>query len=134
MAAITFLQSIVVPHEAIDNLGHVNNVYYLNWIQDISVAHWEATVSAEQHRKLCWVALQHVIDYKAAAFEGDELLLTTWIDASTGVRSVRRVDITRQSDQKLIVSAKTSWCLVDADTHRPKRIPQEIIDLFNTKR
>jgi acyl-CoA thioester hydrolase len=26
----------------IDELGHVNNAVWLQWVQDIAVAHWEA--------------------------------------------------------------------------------------------
>src|SRR3989475_6121020 len=42
--------SVVEPGD-IDDLGHVNNVVYLRWVQDVAAAHWEATIAprSEEH-------------------------------------------------------------------------------------
>ena len=37
-----------VREEDIDGLGHVNNVVYLSWIQDVAKAHWLSVASPEQ--------------------------------------------------------------------------------------
>src|ERR1035438_10892694 len=40
---------ITIPVEPadIDELGHVNNVAYLRWVQDVTVAHWRAIAAVE---------------------------------------------------------------------------------------
>ena len=32
----------------IDELGHVNNVVYLAWVQDVAIAHWNFLTTPEQ--------------------------------------------------------------------------------------
>lgn len=36
--------------EHIDELGHVNNTVWVQWVQDIATAHWAAVASPE-HRE-----------------------------------------------------------------------------------
>ena len=40
--ATSFEISIAVLPSDIDGLGHVNNVVYVRWVQDVAVAHWNA--------------------------------------------------------------------------------------------
>ncbi|MBL7861887.1 MAG: acyl-CoA thioesterase, partial [Cyclobacteriaceae bacterium] len=35
-----FTTEILVDAADIDNLGHVNNVIYLRYVQDVATAHW----------------------------------------------------------------------------------------------
>ncbi len=123
------IEKNVLP-AAIDHLGHVNNVVYLEWVQEVSQAHWNTCASESIKQNYYWVALQHSITYKKPAFEGDVLELKTWIESLDGVKSERRVLITRLSDRALIAKSETIWCLIDAKTQRPKRIPQEIKALY----
>ena len=37
----------VMPAD-IDQLGHVNNVVYLRWVQDAAVAHWTAVATEQE--------------------------------------------------------------------------------------
>ena len=55
----------------IDEQGHVNNVAYLRWIQDIAVAHWRHAASDEMIAKFSWIVVRHEIDYKKQAFENE---------------------------------------------------------------
>ncbi len=72
------------------------------------------------------MVMRHEIDYHAAAMEGDVLSIYTWVDAATGVKQDRHVSIQRASDGKELASAKTTWCLLDPMTGRPKRISEEL--------
>ena len=76
------------------------------------------------------MALNHYISYKAASFEGDELVIETWIVSLEGVKSERKYKIYRPKDNKTIVEAKTEWCLLKSETKRPSRVPKEIQDMF----
>ena len=40
-----FVLPITVEASDIDELGHVNNVVYLRWVQEIATAHWQAAAT-----------------------------------------------------------------------------------------
>lgn len=125
-----FSIAIKVQPSDIDDLDHVNNVVYLRWVQDVAAAHWDKIASAEMKGKYLWVVLRHEIDYKNSAVLGDELIAKTWVSSCEGVRSVRNVKLHQALNGKLIAEAKTTWCLLDAQTMRPKRIEDDIISIF----
>ena len=58
-----FSHSFRVFAAEIDAQNHVNNVAYLQWIQDIAVAHWQTAATAEQLENYTWVVIRHEIDY-----------------------------------------------------------------------
>ncbi len=113
----------------IDTLGHVNNVVYLRWVQEAAQAHWNSLTSITLRIELAWVVIRHEIDYYQSAKLTDELYALTWVEASDGVKSIRIVEIFNQSEKRL-AKARTTWCLIDAKTQRPKRISEEIKILF----
>ncbi|EAP87839.1 acyl-CoA thioesterase [Croceibacter atlanticus] len=125
-----FSKTFVVTKAAIDDLNHVNNVVYLQWCMDIAEQHWEERAVQSVKDEYVWVALNHYISYKAASFEGDELVIETWIVSLEGVKSERKYKIYRPKDNKTIVEAKTEWCLLKSETKRPSRVPKEIQDMF----
>lgn len=47
MAAEVFIQRFPVAAADIDELGHVNNIVYLRYAQDIAIAHWRSRAPAE---------------------------------------------------------------------------------------
>lgn len=121
---------ITVAAEAIDERNHVNNLAYLAWCLQAAESHWKLNASVGLQQDYVWVVLQHIIDYKASAFEGELLEVVTWVESSKGVRSTRRFEIFRIKDQKLLVSAKTTWCLLNAKSLRPVKVTDEIRNLF----
>jgi len=117
-----------VKEQDIDTLNHVNNVVYLQWVNDISEIHWSLLSNESINSKYFWVVLRHEIDYINQAFLDDEIAVYTWIGASSGVKSIRNVHIYKGDD--LLIKAKSTWCLIDAKTHRPTRIKQDIMDIL----
>ncbi|MGL6268384.1 MAG: acyl-CoA thioesterase, partial [Chitinophagaceae bacterium] len=79
--------------------------------------------------ELAWVVIRHEIDYFQSTKLTDKLYAQTWVESSEGVKSIRIVEIFNQSE-KLLAKARTTWCLIDAETQRPKRISEEIKTLF----
>ena len=130
MSSEKFESTIIVPKSAIDDMNHVNNVMYLQWVQDIAKKHWETKTNTQIRDTYVWVVLNHYISYHSPAFEKDELILQTWIDNYHGAKSERHTKIILASSQKVIVTAKTMWCLLHKETLRPIRINQEISTLF----
>jgi acyl-CoA thioester hydrolase len=116
----------IIPSD-IDDLGHVNNVVYLRWVQEASAAHWAVLADEQIRRDNVWVVLRHEIDYTAPAVPGDDPYALTWVGETEGVRSVRFVNI-YNSRNKMLAAARTTWCLLDAKTGRPKRVDGLILD------
>lgn len=125
-----FQKKIQVTNEDLDELKHVNNVRYVQWIQDISKEHWDKLTTAAIQEKVIWVVLNHNIDYKSAAVLGDEILLKTYIESSKGALSIRVVEMFNNQTQELLVKSKTKWCLLNPETLKPIRISEEILSLF----
>lgn len=125
-----FDQEVIVKAEHIDELQHVNNVVYVQWVQDVAKAHWESLAPKDVQEKYIWMVLRHEIDYSGQAMEGDVLVAKTWVAWSEGVKSERHVEIRNKETSKVIVNAKTLWCLLDAQSKRPKRIEEDITSVF----
>ena len=126
-----FEKTINVQSQDLDELDHVNNVRYLQWVQDIAKAHWEQNVTPEILQNFFWVVVSHFIEYKGSALLNDELILKTYVAKSEGFKSTRIVEMYRKSDNRLLVKAETVWCLMSMETKRPTRITPEIANLFN---
>jgi acyl-CoA thioester hydrolase len=89
---------LVIPVDSadIDELGHVNNVAYLRWVQDVAVAHWRAVAAVEDQSKLRWVAVRHEIDYKHPAYLGDGIVVArTWVGTASRIRFERHTELLR---------------------------------------
>ncbi|MCQ0110797.1 acyl-CoA thioesterase [Zhouia amylolytica] len=121
---------ITVRKEDLDSMNHVNNVRYVQWVQDIAEEHWIALTDKILQEKYLWVVLSHHIEYKGEALVNDIIKLKTYVANSEGVRSVRIVEMYNSQTDKLLVKAETNWCLINASTKKPLRIPQEIKDIF----
>jgi len=125
-----FSITITVHKNDIDELGHVNNVVYVRWVQEAAAAHWDSLASSEIKQKYVWVVLRHEIDYLSASFKNDTITATTWVGESNGARSERFVHITHSKTGKLIAKAKTIWCMLDGPTMKPKRLDEDTIKLL----
>jgi acyl-CoA thioester hydrolase len=122
----TFDHRVVVLEADIDNMNHVNNVVYVQWVQDAASAHWNSIFPIEFRNRFKWVVLRHEIDYHSPAMLSDELIAKTWVTDYDGAKSTRMVRIIRESDGKILAEAKTLWCLLNAANNRPMRIGDEI--------
>lgn len=127
-----YCHRVKVKQEEIDDLDHVNNVVYVAWVQEAAAAHWNTF--PESLRSQCkWVVMRHEIDYAAPAVEGDAISLFTWVDVASGAKQDRFVSIVRDADGLELAHAKTTWCLLDPVTGRPKRISAEIDRVLRSK-
>jgi acyl-CoA thioester hydrolase len=131
MAAEIFTQRFPVDAADIDELGHVNNIVYLRYAQEIAIAHWRSRASAEMVANLVWVVLRHEADYRAALTLRDDVEVRTHVDdAPKGASWTRFVDIYKAGSDKPAVQIKSNWCLLDANTRRVKCVPMEIVQRF----
>lgn len=123
-----FQHSFVVSESEIDLQGHVNNVAYVKWIQDVAVAHWNFATDEETRRRYIWILTRHEIDYKKQTFENEEVIAATWVGKAKRITCERYTEITRGTD--LLVEAKSTWCFIDRETSKPARITSEIKEIF----
>ncbi len=132
MTLAPFEMSFTAMPEHIDQLGHVNNAVWVQWMEQIAVAHWEAVAEAAHKDAYFWVVTRHEIDYLRPALEGDRITARTWVpDPPKGARSDRNVELSG-NDGRLCVRARTSWAMIDKASGRPVRVPAEVIAPFHT--
>jgi acyl-CoA thioester hydrolase len=122
---------IAVTPDDIDVLGHVNNVAYLRWVQDVAIAHWTALASPADQEKTRWLVVRHEIDYKQPARLADTILARTWVGTATRVRFERFTELRRAADGVMLAKARTLWCSVDAATLRPATVSDEVRAVFS---
>lgn len=126
----TFELTFTAAREHIDELGHVNNAVWVQWIQQVAVAHWEAVADPAHWDDYYWVVVRHEIDYLRAAVDGDRLIARTWVgEAPKGARFDRHVEFTGP-DGKVCVRARTDWAIIDRASGRPIRVPAKVIAPF----
>ncbi|MGA8853298.1 MAG: acyl-CoA thioesterase [Christiangramia sp.] len=123
-------KKLVVEEKHLDKQKHVNNVQYVQWVQDVAEEHWEKRASEEQKAKVIWVVVKHEISYKKEAFLGDNISLQTYVGNTTHVTSTRHVIVKNAETGKLLVEAKTTWCLLDAETKKPVKISEDLKNVF----
>jgi acyl-CoA thioester hydrolase len=129
-AAPTFEAELVARAEHIDELDHVNNAVWVQWVQDVAVAHWRSVAAPEHDAAYFWVVVRHEIDYLRPAFEGDRITARTWIDPQLqGARSTRHMEFLGP-DGKVLVRARTQWAIIDKTAGRPVRVPREVVAPF----
>ena len=127
-----FAYEFTVPAGALDRNGHVNNVNFVQWMQDAAVRHFDfiGGIPPMQAAGATWVVRSHTIEYLRPAFAGDRLEVRTWVANLRRVRSLRCYRFVRLSDGKLLVKGETDWVFVDAATGAPRLIPGEVARIF----
>lgn len=117
------------PHH-IDELGHVNNSVWVQWVQDMATSHWSAVADPLHQEQYFWVVIRHEIDYRGNIAEGESATGTTCIpDDAKGAKSVRVVEFT-DAQGKQLVSAKTTWAMLDRGSGRLARVRPEVLAPF----
>lgn len=116
----------------IDANGHVNNVVYLGWAQDLAITHWDAWTSPEERAPWSWVARRHEVDYRRELLPGEVAAGYTWVGELKGPRFERYVRIDGP-DGEMCAQARTDWVLIDIAAKRPARVLPWMIERFTPK-
>jgi acyl-CoA thioester hydrolase len=116
--------------EHIDELGHVNNAVWVQWMEQVAVAHWRSVADAEHQDAYFWVVVRHEIDYLRAVLEGERITARTWVgDNLKGAKFDRHIEFVG-ADGKPRVRSRTDWAIIDKASGRPIRIPPEVVAPF----
>ena len=122
-----FEMELTARPEHIDVLGHVNNAVWVQWMEQVAVAHWESVADPAHKDAYFWVVVRHEIDYLRAALEGDRILARTWVgDGPQGAKFDRHMQFVAQ-DGKTCVRARSWWAIIDKAAGRPIRVPPEVV-------
>ena len=126
-----FEMDIHVRPEDIDKLGHVNNVIYLKWVQDVATSHWNAaSPNGHNPTSVIWVVIQHEIRYKQPTYLGDVVTARTWIGKAKRRFFERNTELLRKSDGTLLAKAITLWTPVDKETGKSVAIGEDVLAMF----
>ncbi len=116
--------------EHIDVMGHVNNAVWVQWMEAVATAHWEALAPARHREAHAWLVTRHEIDYRGNIREGESVTGETYIpEGPSGARFDRCVEF-RNAGGKVIVSARTTWAMIDLASGRLMRVPAEVAAIF----
>ena len=127
-----FIYRVIIPPQAIDMHGHMNNVYYFTLMQEAAFAHSAAvgdTVEAQYKRGEIWLIRKNEIKYIKSVKMMDEVFIHTYTQADGKATSSRYFEF--KKDGELIATGKTEFVYIDLEKNRPKAIPDEIIALYS---
>jgi len=127
------LEKCVGP-DVIDGLQHVNNAAYVAWCEEVAWQHSEFLgVSLEDYQELDRaMAIRHSeYDYILSAYEGEKLLIGTWLMASDGRLSMeRRFQIVRASDGAVLLRGKWQLVCIEISSGKPRRMPKAFLEAY----
>ncbi|MFV3412436.1 acyl-CoA thioesterase [Pseudomonas nitroreducens] len=127
-----FVIDIEVKSEDIDGLGHANNAVYVSWLERCAWRHSQSLgLDLAEYRRLdrAMAVVRHEVDYLAAAYEGDELQLATWIvESDQRLKMTRHFQLVRPADALTLLRAQTTFVCIELSSGKPKRMPVEFIE------
>ena len=82
---------------------------------------------------MVWVVRRHEIDYLKPALENDELVARTWVAPPSGATLERFIEIRRSRDGETFASVRSVWVALDAKTHRPRRVTEQLRSFFENR-
>lgn len=126
--------NLIVRDNEIDINKHVNNVVYIQWMQDAAVAHsTHLGFDTNRYKTLntAWLAKSHQISYIRPALLNDEVIVYTYISKRDKSEFTREYKIVKKSNNKVLASASTVWIYFDTLKNRVKKdVPEEILNAF----
>lgn len=127
-----FVIDIEVKFEDIDGLGHANNAVYVSWLERCAWRHSQSLgLDLAEYRRLdrAMAVVRHEVDYLAAAYEGEQLQLATWIvQSDQRLKMTRHFQLVRPADALTLLRAQTTFVCIELSTGKPKRMPVEFIE------
>jgi acyl-CoA thioester hydrolase len=122
-----------VPADAIDVNGHVSNLAYVAWMQEIAIEH--STVAGwpvERYRAIgaAWVVRSHFVEYLRPAFAGDLVSAHTWVPRFDHRAAPRRYLFVRDAARQVLAQAETRWVFIDLVTGRRRPLPEDLVGAF----
>jgi len=130
-----YVKRFVVPDDAMDRQGHVSNLAYVAWMQDVAIEH-SAAAGWPMERYLAlgagWVVRSHFVEYLRPVVAGQRMAIYTWVQEFTQRSTPRRYFFVREDDRQLVARAETRWVFVDLATGRRRPLPDDLLAAFES--
>jgi len=118
----------------IDGLDHTNNAVYVQWCERVAWSHsHQLGLTLEDYRRLdrAMAIRQGEYDYLLPSFEGEALVLGTWLTAGDGKLAMeRRFQLRRSTDGQTLMRGRWSLVCIEISSGKPKRMPPEFIEIY----
>jgi acyl-CoA thioester hydrolase len=131
MSSLSIEAAIPVRTYDIDFAGHVSNIVYVRWLEDLRYLLFERHFSLQSLMDNgCTMVLKSTtVDYRHSIKLFDGVKAKMWVD------SVSKVSITIKAEfyvgEVLTTTASHVGVFVDLEKLKPRRVPLDIIDKFN---
>jgi acyl-CoA thioester hydrolase len=122
-----------VADTLIDLMRHVNNVHYLQWLENVAWDHSVALgMTPHDYTRLGqgMVVRRHELDYVAPALLGDRVLLATWIVGLDRLSLHRRYQFVRASDGATLFRGATHFVCVEIESGRVRRMAPDFTRVY----
>ncbi len=122
-----------IRHYELDVFGHVNNVVYVQFMQEAAIeASTAAGFGPEWYRAqgTGWVVRRLSVRYLNPVTYGEAVEVATWVSKMAGVRSTREYDLTRAEDGARVARGRAEWVYIDRTTGQPARFGPDFVAAF----
>jgi acyl-CoA thioester hydrolase len=116
-----------------DPFGDLKPVNYLRWMQE---AAFEASAkvgydfSSYNQMGQWWLVRETEIQFHKPLHYKDEVEIKTWVMDFRNFRSKRAYKFRRKDTNHLVATATTDWVYLDAESHKPVMIPDDMKSAF----
>ena len=127
------VMAVDVTDAHIDLMQHVNNVHYLQWLENVAWSHSTSLgMRQEDYTRLGhgMVVRRHELDYVAPALLGDRVLLGTWIVGLDRLSTHRRYQFVRESDGATLFRGATHFVCVEIAGGKVRRMIPEFTEAY----
>jgi acyl-CoA thioester hydrolase len=127
------VRAVEVQPQHIDLMQHVNNVNYLQWLEDVAWDHSRSLgLSPDDYTRLGTgvVVRRHELDYLAPALLGDRVLCATWITALDRLSLHRRFQFVRERDGTTLLRGATHYVCVEIASGKVRRMPAPFSEVY----
>lgn len=117
----------------IDFVGHVNNVIYIQWLENARVKLLEAMgvsiLDLAKKERILPIITETNIKYKRPYYLNDQVKVEVWVSKIMNASAIFKMRFLNGKDQ-LCSEADQKVLFIDEATMRPSRKIAEFIDLF----
>ena len=129
-----FSINVVASEEDLDSYGHVNNVVYIRWLERCAWAHSTAVGLPEETcvAMARGMAVRKInVEYLAACYAGDLIMVGNWISANDGkLRVTRRYQLIHPEKNLTVMRGEVEFVCMNLQSGRPVRLPDEFAEAY----
>jgi acyl-CoA thioester hydrolase len=125
---LTHTRSFRVRYYECDANGHLNNAYYLRYMQETAFDASSAAGYGMQRydeMKRFWLIRESWIDFICPLKYNERVDVTTWIADFRRASSRRIYEFRKPGSNELLARGHTDWVFLDVETRKPAAIPFE---------